>query len=42
MYNDTNILMISWWRTYSYFNNKIDQIGNIEMITDAYVSSGLS
>ena len=41
MYNDTNRLMISWWRTYSYFNNKINQIGDIEMITDAYVSSGL-
>ena len=32
--------MVSWWGTDSYFNNEQIKIGDIEMITYAYGSSG--
>ena len=32
--------MVSWWITDSYFNNETIQIGDIEIMTAAYVSSG--
>ena len=35
-----NIFMISCWGTDSYFNNEQIQIGDIEMMTSAYGSSG--
>ena len=38
--NDSNILLVSWWGTDLYFNNEQIQIGDIEIITSAYGSSG--
>ena len=32
--------MVSWWRTVSYFNNEPIKIGYIELMNDAYGSSG--
>ena len=32
--------MVSWWGTDSYFNNEQIQIGDIEIMTAAYGSSG--
>ena len=32
--------MVSWWGTDSYFINEKNQIGDIEMMTSAYSSSG--
>ena len=40
IYNDCNIFMVSWWGTDSYFNNKLIQICDIEMMTSEYGSSG--
>ena len=40
VYNDPNILMVSWWVIYSYFNNEWIQIGDIEIMTGANGSSG--
>ena len=39
IYNESNIFMVSWWWKYSYFNGQRIQIGNIKIITSAYVSS---
>ena len=33
--------MVSWWVTDSYLNNELIKIGDIEIITSAYGSSGL-
>ena len=32
--------MVSWWGTDSYFNNEQIQIGDTEIMTSAYGSSG--
>ena len=32
--------MVSWWGTHSYFNNEHIQIGDNEIMTDEYCSSG--
>ena len=32
--------MVSWWGTDSYFNNEQIQIGDIEIVTSTYGSSG--
>ena len=32
--------MVSWWQTYSYFNNQEIRIGDIELMDDAFGSSG--
>ena len=40
IYNDSNIFMVSWRGTESYFNNEQIQIGDIEIMTSAYGSSG--
>ena len=32
--------MVSWWQTDSYFNNEDIKIGDIELMDDAYGSSG--
>ena len=32
--------MVSWWVTHSYFNNEPIQIGDIEIMTSTYGSSG--
>ena len=32
--------MVSWWGIDSYFNNDHIQVGNIEIMTSAYGSSG--
>ena len=37
--NDSIIIMVSWWGNDLYFNNEKIKIGDIEMITSAYVSS---
>ena len=29
IFNDPNIFMVSWWGTYSYFNNEQINIGGI-------------
>ena len=39
LYNDPNILMISLWGTYSYFNNEIMKIGDFDLMNAAYGSS---
>ena len=38
--NDYNWLVVSWWGTDSYFNNELIQIGDIEIMTSEYGSSG--
>ena len=40
IYNDPNIFVVSWWGKDSYFNNEQIQIGDIEIMTAAYGSSG--
>ena len=40
IYNDYNIFVLSWWSTDSYFNNKLIQIGDIEIMTYEYGSPG--
>ena len=40
IYNDPNIFMVFWWGTYSDINNEEIQIGDIEVMTAAYGSSG--
>ena len=40
IYTDSNIFVVSWLGTDSYFNNKKIKIGNIEIMTSAYGSSG--
>ena len=40
IHNDYNIFMVSWWGTGSHFNNKQIKIGDIEIMTSAYGSSG--
>ena len=40
VYNDSNIFMVSWWGTDSYFNNEQIKIGDIEIMTYAYGSLG--
>ena len=40
IYNNTNIFMVSWWETDSYLNNEHIQIGDIEIMTATYGSSG--
>ena len=40
IYNDPNRFMVSWWVTDPYLNNKQIKIGDIEIITAEYGSSG--
>ena len=40
VYNYHHRLMVSWLGTYSYFNNEPIKIGDIEIMTAAYSSSG--
>ena len=40
IYNYLNRFMVSWWGTDSYFNNGQIQIGDIELMTALYGSSG--
>ena len=40
MYNNPIRFMIPWWGTDSYFNNEKIKIGDIEIMTAAYGSSG--
>ena len=39
VYNDPNIIMVSWWKTDSYLNNEYIQISDIEIMNAAYGSS---
>ena len=41
MHNYHNILMVSWWGIYSYFNNEQIQIGGITIMTAVYGSPRL-
>ena len=41
IYNYSNIFMVSWWGNNSYFNSEQIKIGDIEMMTYAYGSTGL-
>ena len=40
IYIDPNIFMVSWWGTNSYLNNEHIKIGDTEIMTAAYSSSG--
>ena len=40
IYNVTNVFMVYWWGTDSYFNNEPIQIGGIETMTAVYGSLG--
>ena len=40
MYNDPNRFMVSWWGKHPYLNHEKIQIGDIEIITASYASSG--
>ena len=39
IYNDSNRWMVSFWRTDSYYYNKLIQIGDIEIMNSVYGSS---
>ena len=39
IYNDPTRFMVSWWGTYSYFNNKKIKINDVELMNNTHVSS---